>query len=638
MLRALRKGAKSLVAKILIGLLVASFAVWGIGDIFSFRLDSRVAKVGDTEIAAEAFANSLQREQNRLTRQIGEVVTLDMVRAAGVDRRILAGMVRDAAFREELDRLGLDAPDEAVAEAIRNDSTFHDVAGKFQPQAYTLLLAQQGISRSTFEENRRFKLAQDMLVETASAAVTPPPGTAARLAAWQGETRTGAVLTLPLDMAPDPGTPDETALNEFYDANKPMFTEPERRSGEYIHVNATKLLEELKPDDEALRQHYEASLARFSTEASRTIDQIIYPDRAAAEAAQGRMLTDGVTFEALAAETGMTEDSLSLGRVTESDLPEAAAAAVFGMSEPGIVGPVVLPAGGAALFRVREVSEAGAAPFEDVRDQLAAELARDALQYRAPEVANQIEELRAEGLTMSEIARKAGVDYGEFAGLAADGALPDGTRAEGVLASTTFLNEVFAALDAEERDLVETPGGGYILVMLRGIAPSELQPLATVRDRAVEGWQAAERRKALEARGEELAARLGEDASIWDIGEELGLAAMPLPSFTQLTPPAAIPARLTEKLFRVPAAGGAAALSDAGDSVMLAQVSEINPLAPEDIARNAAELDGLLTESLSGDVVEYFARAIEASHPTQVDYGVIEEVFRRLGANSPMAQ
>ena len=49
MLNALRKSVKTLPMKILLGVLVAAFALWGIGDIFSFRLSDRVAQVGDTE-------------------------------------------------------------------------------------------------------------------------------------------------------------------------------------------------------------------------------------------------------------------------------------------------------------------------------------------------------------------------------------------------------------------------------------------------------------------------------------------------------------------------------------------------------------------------------------------------------------
>jgi peptidyl-prolyl cis-trans isomerase D len=638
MLSSMRKNAKSLPVKLMLILVVASFMVWGIGDIFTGQLDTRVAKVGDTDVSADAFARSLQREQNRLTQQIRQAVSLEDMRAAGFDRRILGGLMRDAAFREELKRLQLDVPDEAVAEAIRTDPAFQDVAGKFQPRAYQMLLTQQGITQAGFESNRRFLIAQNLLHDTALLGISAPPGVGARLAAWQGETRTGAWLALPLEMAPDPGTPDATALTAFYDANQPMFTEPERRSGEYIHVDAAKLLETLKPDETALRAHYDASIARFTTVASRDVDQIIYPDRAAAEAAQARMLTEGATFESLGAEMGLEGDALSLGRLTEDDLPADAAGAVFGLAEPGIVGPVDLPAGGVALFRVREIDEGGAAPFEEVRDILAIEMARDALLYRAPEIANQIEDLRAEGLTMAEIARKAGAEHGRFSGLAADGGLPEGARAEGVQATRTFLTEVFAALDAEERDLVETPADGYILVMVEKIQPSEVLPLDAVRDRAVAAWQTAERRKSLLAEGEELAARLGADASIWDIGEEKSIAATLLPAFTQLNLPAALPRDLALQLFKVPAAGGAAAMAADGNSVILAQVSAILPLEPEQIAADAAELDGQIAESLRADTREFFALAVEANHPSRIDHGVVAQVFQRLGANIATTQ
>ena len=89
MLKLMRRGAKSWVAKVLILLLIASFAVWGIGDIFSFRLDSRVAQVGEREVSGNAFANALERARARLTQQAGEVVSIADLRALGIDQRIL---------------------------------------------------------------------------------------------------------------------------------------------------------------------------------------------------------------------------------------------------------------------------------------------------------------------------------------------------------------------------------------------------------------------------------------------------------------------------------------------------------------------------------------------------------------------
>ncbi len=637
MLHFLRKSVKSLPAKILIGLLVASFAVWGIGDVFSFRLDTRVAKVGDTEIPAQRFADGLAREQSRISQQSGQFVSYDMLRAAGLDRRILGGLIRDAAFDEELSALGIAAPDRAVADAIHSDPAFEDVAGKFSDQSYKFVLSRMGLSAKAFEDSVGARLARGILGETAEAAMLPTPGASARIAAYQGESRGVTMLTLTLDMAPDPGTPDEGALRAFYEANEAMFTEPERRWGEYLHIDAAKLRAELTPDEATLRAAYEADIDAYSVEESRVIDQIAIPDRVAAEAAVARLVSGQATFESLGAEFGLEPDDLSLGRVTRSDLPVSAAALVFDEAEPGIVGPVALPVG-FAVYRIREIAQGGAASFEDMRDVIAARLAQVELLVRAPAIANEIEERRAEGQSMQEAAGHAGVasgvTYGTFDGLARDATLAGGTAADGVAASAPFISEVFAALDAEERDLVETPAGGYLLVMVERIEPSALRPLAEVRGRAVSAWQTAERLKAIEAQGAELAARLGQDASIWDIGEELGVAAVPLAPFTRMTPPRSLPGTLVEKIFRAANAAGASAPSGDGAQVVVAQVSSITALGPDAMAANSAGIDRALEESLKTDMAEYFARAVVARHDALIEPGVIDEVFRRLGATS----
>ncbi|MEE8454887.1 MAG: SurA N-terminal domain-containing protein [Limibaculum sp.] len=637
MLNFLRKGVKSLPAKILIGLLVASFAVWGIGDVFSFRLDTRVAKVGNTEIPAQRFADGLAREQSRISQQSGQFVSYDMLRAAGLDRRILGGLIRDAAFDEELSALGIAAPDRAVADAIHSDSAFEDVAGKFSDQSYKFVLSRMGLSAKAFEDSVGARLARGILGKTAEAAMLPTPGASARIAAYQGESRGVTMLTLTLDMAPDPGAPDEGALRAFYEANEAMFTEPERRWGEYLHIDAAKLRAELTPDEATLRAAYEADIDAYSVEESRVIDQIAIPDRVAAEAAVAQLVSGQATFESLGAEFGLEPDDLSLGRVTRSDLPVSAAALVFDEAEPGIVGPVALPAG-FAVYRIREIAPGGAASFEDMRDVIAARLAQVELLVRAPEIANEIEERRAEGQSMQEAAGRAGVasgvTYGTFDGLARDATLAGGTAADGVAASAPFISEVFAALDAEERDLVETQAGGYLLVMVERIEPSALRPLAEVRSRAVTAWAAAERLKAIEAQGAELTARLGQDASIWDIGEELGVAAVPLAPFTRMTPPRSLPGTLVENIFRAANAAGASAPSGDGAQVVVAQVSSITALGPDAMAANSAGIDRALEESLKTDMAEYFARAVVARHDALIEPGVIDEVFRRLGATS----
>ncbi len=634
MLQQLRRGAKSTVAKVLGGLLVASFALWGIGDIFSFQLDSAVARVGGTSVPATRFAETLQREQNRLTGQSGQLVTFDMMRAAGIDRRILGSLIRDAAFEEELRRLGISAPDSAVADSIQGNPAFHDPGGKFSRQGYQFMLAQQGFSEREFEDLTRIVLAQQILAGTVEAGIEAPPGISARVAAFQGEQRAITIMTLTPDMAPDPGTPDDGGLRAFYDARPALFTEPERRWGEYVHVDAVRLLEELAPEEAEVRAEYDDNRSAYTTPETRKLDQITYPDRASADAAVAMLASGNATFESMLGEAGLTADQADLGSVLLEDLPAEAAALVFAAKEPGLAGPVELPAG-YAVYRIREISPSSTTPFEEVRERIADDLARARIHVRAPEIANQVEELRAGGLPLDDIAEQSGAVYGSFDGVAPDGSLADGSQAEGVLATPSFLTEVSAAIEGEERDIIELPDGGFLLVSLQRIEPSALQPLDKVRDRAIAAWQTAERMKAIEAQGAEMAARLGADASIWDLADELTVAALPLPPFTRMNPPADVPPTMIADIFRAPVAGGVSGVADNGTAVIIAQVSSAVAAAPEAVARVSGDLDRELVSLLQADMREYFGRAIEAQHGASIDPAVADEVFRRLGTSVP---
>ncbi len=637
MLNRLRKGVKSLTAKVLIVLLVISFAVWGIGDIFSFRLDARVAQVGETEVSAQRFADALARQQNRISRQRGELVTFEQLRQGGVAGAVLDGLIRDAAFAEELDAFGLAAPDDAVAGEIRSEPAFQGPGGQFSRQYYELALQQQGMTAQEFEELTRTLLGQDILVEAARAGAVPPPGVAQRIAAYRNERRSVNMLTLDAEMAPDPGTPGPDELRSFYEANEDMFTEPERRWGEYLHVDPANLSEEFRPSEDEVRAAYEENKAGYTTADRRVVEQITFPERVAAETAVSNLLAGNATFESLAEQQGLSAQEVSLGEVTRDDLPDAAAALVFDADEPGILGPVELPAG-FAVYRVREIREGGTAPFEEVRGEIADRLAQDALLTRAPEIANEIEELRAAGNSMREIGQKTAATHGSFDGLAQDGTLAGGGEAEGLLARQAFIDEVFTALDAEERSIVETERGGYFVVMVRRIEPSRVLALEEVRERAIAAWRDEQRIEALQERAAEITARLGEEASIWDVGEEIGAEVSSVGPFTRLGAPDSVPQPLVEKIFRAASGDGVFAPAGDGGAVVVAQVASVNMPAPAQIEEQSAELEGVLADSVGSDLSEFFGRALVARHDPQVEWGVVDEVFNRLSGGGQGGQ
>src|SRR3546814_18214933 len=86
-----------LVTVVLFSLLILSFAVWGIGDIFRGGGQAQVvAQVGDTVIEQRAFSRELSDEINTLSRRLGVQLTMEQARSFGVPPQVLQRIITRA--------------------------------------------------------------------------------------------------------------------------------------------------------------------------------------------------------------------------------------------------------------------------------------------------------------------------------------------------------------------------------------------------------------------------------------------------------------------------------------------------------------------------------------------------------------
>src|ERR1700743_453264 len=91
MLRGMRKASSNWLGKIIMatvmGVLIVSFGIWGIADIFRGFGQSSLAKVGRTEISTDQFRQIYMDRLQQIGRQFGRPLTSDMARQLGLDRQ-----------------------------------------------------------------------------------------------------------------------------------------------------------------------------------------------------------------------------------------------------------------------------------------------------------------------------------------------------------------------------------------------------------------------------------------------------------------------------------------------------------------------------------------------------------------------
>src|ERR1700726_4380090 len=137
------------------GVLIISFGVWGIADIFRGFGQSTLAKVGHTEISTEQFRRTYTDRLQQIGRQFGRPLTADQARAFGLDRQVLQQTIAEAALDEEARRLGLGQSHDETMRMIFTDPNFKGVNGAFDPNRFQATIRQFGYSEQRYIAHQR---------------------------------------------------------------------------------------------------------------------------------------------------------------------------------------------------------------------------------------------------------------------------------------------------------------------------------------------------------------------------------------------------------------------------------------------------------------------------------------------------
>ena len=190
MLSYLRNSVNSWTVRILAGILMLSFAVWGIGDIFR-RSDRTVvvAEVGQIEINGREFSQQFTRQTKEISKYIGADLDAKKARKLGFIDETIGGLTARALFTNAAMDLGLTVNDKLVREWIKNDKNFHDEFGEFSEFLFRELTYESGYSEESYVEGTRQDIARDQLLNSISVNFSPPESILDSLAAFRSEQR-----------------------------------------------------------------------------------------------------------------------------------------------------------------------------------------------------------------------------------------------------------------------------------------------------------------------------------------------------------------------------------------------------------------------------------------------------------------
>jgi peptidyl-prolyl cis-trans isomerase D len=611
------------------GILIVSFGIWGIADIFRGFGQSTVAKVGHTEITTDQFRQIYTERLQQVGRQLGRPLTMDQARAFGFDRQVLQQILAEAALDEQARRLGLGQSNDETMRLIFSDPNFRGVNGAFDPARFQTAIRQMGYSEQRFiAEQRRFALRRQ-IAGTIAAGLEPPKVLLEALARFQNEQRTIEYIKLGAAQAGTIEPPSPETLASYFDDHKALFRAPEYRKIAFVAITPEDIGKWTEVSDEDARKVFEQRRDKLGTPERREVWQIVFPNAEEAMAARSRV-ESGTSFDDLAKERGLNPSDVDLGMIAKSAIADPAIANAAFSLQPGEISQPEQGRFGYALVKVGKI-EPGVTPvYENFAAEIKREIANERARAKVAELRDRMEDERGGGASVIEAAQKLGLTPVTVDAVDRSGRRPDGQPAPNIPQGLDVVSQAFNSDIGVDNDPISF-NGGYVWYDVLGITPSRERTLDEVKDQVEAKWRDDQIASRLRTKASDMVQKLEQGGKLAEEAAQAGLTVQTASGLKREGSVPGLPAAVITAAFRT-AKEGVGQAPDAGANAWIVfRVTDVTVPAVDLASDDMKKLKENIQRGLTDEQIAQYITKVESEIGTYVNQAAFAQV---TGANN----
>jgi len=395
MLEDIREKSQGLTAKIILGLIILTFAVAGVGS-YSNSADTSVATVNGEAISQQAFNKAYQAQRNRMAQQFGEMfdtLSNDENYMANFRQGVLDNLINEKLIDQNSEALAIRVSDLRLKETIRQMPEFQ-VDGAFDNNRYLAIINQAGFFQSSdFRDYLRVEMTRRQLSQALIATEFNLPYQEKLQLTLQNQTRDIRFATISAQQFEAGITLTDEEINNYYLTNQARFENKEQVKVDYISLDVADIAKNINVTDEELSRYYQENLTSFTTTEQRRISHILIEfnaddvdDETAKSQAQAVLarLEQGEDFATLAKElsndTFSGENGGDLEWLEPGVMEESFDEAALALINVGDISSLVETSFGYHVLKLTDYKEEAVKDFSEVKTELYTKLSNDQAQ------------------------------------------------------------------------------------------------------------------------------------------------------------------------------------------------------------------------------------------------------------------
>jgi peptidyl-prolyl cis-trans isomerase D len=637
MLRGIHKATSTWVGKTVMGVimggLIISFAIWGVGDIFRGFGQNSVVKVGGVEITTEQFRSYYTDKLQQLGQQLRRPISVDQARLLGLDRQLLGQLVAETTLDLQAKQLRLGLSDKDIAERIMSDPSFRGANGQFDRARFEAVIRNAGYNEGRFVAEQRNVMLRREIAQTVSGELKVPETTLKAIVQYQTQKRDIEYVTLTAAQAGDVPAASAEELAKYFDARKVLFRAPEYRKVTLLSLSPTDLAKPETISDDEAKANYEQRKDSFGSPEKRELKQIVFPKPEDAAAAYERV-TKGLSFVDLAKERDMKDTDVDVGVVAKSDIIDPAVADAAFALKSGEVSAPVKGTFGTVLLQVGKIEPATQKTYEEVAPQIKRELAELRARTEINNLRDKIEDERAGGATLAEAAKKLNLNSVTVEAVDRAGRGPDGQPIAALPKSPDVVASAFASDVGVDNEALQLPGNGYLYYDVTGVTPARDRTLDEVKDQVAARQRDDEIAKRLQAKADDMLGKLKAGTTLRQIAADSGLKLDTASDMMRGKAAGFLPVKLTDAVFKLAKGSPASIEGDKATDRYVFVVTQVTDPAFDPKAPEVVQLTASMRNSFADDIIGQYIAKIENDIGVSINQTALNQVIGGAGSSN----
>jgi peptidyl-prolyl cis-trans isomerase D len=630
MLRGIHKASSTWLGRgimaVIMGGLVVSFAIWGIGDIFRGFGANSALKIGNTEISIEQFRQFYADRLQQLGRQAGRTITPDQARALGIDRQVLSQLVAETTLDEQTKALRLGISNDEIANRITGDPAFKGLNGQFDRARFAAIIRDAGYTEARFvEEQRRVTLRRQIALSISGDLHVPATAIEA-INQYQNEKRAIEYLTLGPAQAGDIPQPTPEQLSKYFEERKVVFRAPEYRKITLLSMSPADLAKPDAVSDADAKTYFELHKSNYGTPERRELRQIVFPKPEEADAAHERIVK-GASFDDIVKERGLKSSDTDVGMVAKKDIIDPKVADAAFALKPSEVSAPVKGQFGTVLLTVGKIDPGSQKTYEEVAAQIKREIAENRAKSDLGALRDKFEDERAAGSTLAEAAKKLGLASRTIDAVDRSGRGTDGKPVADLPKSPDVVASAFATDVGVDNDPLQLQNGGYLWYDVSGITPARERTLDEVKDQVAARWRDDEIAKRLKAKTDDMLGKLKAGTKMAQLATESGLKVETASELQRGKPGGFASTKLVEAAFKTPKGVPASAEGDQGTARFVFDVTAVTDPKLDPASAGYKQVSTTLQNAYADDLVGAYVTKLESDFGVTINQQALTQVI-----------